>query len=82
MNIVDFAKALDSVHRRSLWRIFRANGIPSHLVEIIKNFYDSFTCCVGDGDMLIEVHLSVRQGCVMSTPLFQSRCGLDHTAHN
>ena len=67
---------------QSLENIFRANGIPSHLDEIIKSFYDNFTCCVGDGDMLIEVHLSVRQGCAMSTPLFQSRCGLDHTANH
>ena len=43
---------------------------PPHLVEIIKSFYDNFTCCVGDGDILFEVHTGVRQGCVMSTFLF------------
>ena len=47
-----------------------AYGIPSHLAEIIKSFYDNFTCCVGDGDILFEVHTGVRQGCVMSTFLF------------
>ena len=70
INFVDFAKAFDSVHRHSLWKLLRAYGIPFHLVEIIKSFYDNFTCCVGDGDILFEVHTGVRQGCVMSTFLF------------
>ena len=61
---------IESVHRRSLWKIFRANGIPSHLVEIIKSFYDNFTCSFGDGDFLFEVDTGVRNGCVMSTLLF------------
>ena len=71
VNFVDFVKAFDSVHRHSLWKLLRAYGIPPpHLVEIIKSFYDNFTCCVGDGDILFEVHTGVRQGCVMSTFLF------------
>ena len=70
MNFVDFAKAFDSVHRYSLWWILRAYGIPSHLVEIIRSFYRNFACCVGDGDILFEVKTGVRQGCVMSTMLF------------
>ena len=70
VNILDFAMVIESVHRRSLWKIFRANGIPSHLVEIIKSFYDNFTCSVGDGDYLFEVDTDVRHGCVMSSLLF------------
>jgi len=70
VNFVDLAKAFDSVHRHSLWKILRAYGIPSHLAEIIKSFYDIFTCCVGDGYILFEVHTGVRQGCVMSTLFF------------
>ena len=58
------------MHRHSLWKILRAYGIPFHLAEIIKSFYDNFTCYVGDGDILFEVHTGVRQGCVMSTLLF------------
>ena len=68
VNIV--AKAFDSVHRHSLWKILRAYGIPSHPAEIIKSFYDNFTCCVGDGDTLFEVQAGVRQGRVMSTLVF------------
>ena len=66
MNFVDFNKAFNSVYRHSLWKILRAYGVPSHLAEIIKSFYDNFTSCVGDGDILFDV----RQGCVMSTLLF------------
>ena len=58
------------MHRHSLWKILRAYGIPSHLAEITKSSYDNFTCCVGDGDILFEVHTGVRQGCVLSTLLF------------
>ena len=65
VNILDFAMVIESVHRRSLWKIFRANGILSHLVEIIKSF-----CSVGNGDFLFEVDTGVRNGCVMSTLLF------------
>ena len=70
VNILDFAMVIESVHQRSLWKIFRANGILSHLVEIIKSFYDNFTCSVGDGDFLFEVDTDVRNGCVMYTLLF------------
>jgi len=48
-------------------------GIPSQLTEIIKSFYDNFTCCVGAvgaGNVLFEVHNGVREGCVLSTLLF------------
>ena len=51
VNFVDFAKAFDSVHWHSLWKILQEYGIPSHLAEIIKS-------------------TGVRQGCVMSTLLF------------
>ena len=70
VSFVDFTKAFDSVHRHSLWKILRAWGIPSYLAEIIKSFYDNLTCCVGDSDVLFEVHTGVRQGFVMSTLLF------------
>ena len=34
VNILDFAMVIESVHRRSLWKIFRANGIPSHVIKV------------------------------------------------
>jgi len=46
------------------------HGIPFHLAENIKSFYNNLTCCVGDGNVLFEVHTGVRLRCVMSTLLF------------
>ena len=70
VNFVDFAKGFDSIHWDSLWRILRAHGIPSHLIEIIRSFYYNFTCSVGDDVILFEVKTGVREGRVMSTVLF------------
>ena len=77
VNFVDFAKAFDSVHRHSLWKILRAYAIPSHLAEIIKSFYDNWRwwhliwsphwCQAG----VCHVHIT-----------FQPCCGLDHAAHH
>jgi len=79
VNFVYFAKAFDSVHQHRLWKILRAYGIPSHIAEFMKSFYDNFTCCVGDGDIcphwckagVCHVHIT-----------FQPCCGLDYAAHH
>ena len=36
VNFVDFAKAFDSVHRHSLWKLLRAYGIPPTLLRSSK----------------------------------------------
>ena len=51
-------------------QILRAYGIPQRIVNIIKWFYSNFTRCVGQGDLSFEVKTGVRQGCVMSSVLF------------
>ena len=70
VNFIDYEKAFDSIHRDSLWQILRAYGIPQRIVNIIKCFYSNFTCCVGQGDLSFEIKTGVRQGCVMSSVLF------------
>ena len=70
INFVDFEKAFDSIHRESLWRILRAYGIPQQIVLVIKSFYNSFKCKVGDSKSSFEVKTGVRQGCCMSALLF------------
>ena len=70
VNFIDYEKAFDSIHRDSLWQILRAYGIPQQIVHIIKCFFSNFTCCVGQGDLSFEVKTGVRQGCVMSSVLF------------
>ncbi len=39
MCFVDFASALDSVDRDSLWRIMTANGLSPEILRLIKAYY-------------------------------------------
>ena len=48
----------------------RSYGIPEKLVLGIKSFCDNFTCTVGKSNFNLLVKTEVRQGCVMSAPLF------------
>src|SRR6218665_2086785 len=71
-NFVDFRKAFDSVHRESIWKILETYGIPTKIVDLIKNFYEDSHCAVRCGGELGEwfrVVSGVRQGCVLSSPL-------------
>ena len=70
INFVDFQKAFDSIHRESLWKILRSYGIPAKLVDIIKSFYNNFTCSLQNSNIMFQVKTGVRQGCVMSSVLF------------
>ena len=70
INFVDFQKAFDSLNRKCLWKILRYYGIPSKIVELIKSFYNNFTCSVGHDNIWFAVETGVRQGCVMSALLF------------
>jgi len=70
INFVDFEKAFDSIHRESVWRILRAYGIPQEIIQVIKSFYNNFTCRVGNSKTSFSVQTGVRQGCPMSALLF------------
>ena len=70
---VDFEKAFDSLHRKSLWKILRHYGIPQKLVDIIKSLYENFECRVTHSNNLTEpfkVNTGVKQGCILSPVLF------------
>lgn len=73
LNIVDFEKAFDSVHRESLWVIMAKYGITEKIVKMIRVFYDDFKCAVEDQGEICEWFDSktgVKQGCNMSGFLF------------
>ena len=70
INFVDFEKAIDSIHRNSLWKILRHYGIPQEIVSTIQSFYNNFNCRVGNSQHSFPVLSGVRQGCVMSSLLF------------
>ena len=71
VNFVDFEKAFDSLHRDNLWEMFRNYGIPSKIVQLIKQFYTNFSCTINsEADTSFLVKSGVRQGCAMSSVLF------------
>ena len=73
INFIDLEKAFDSIHRDTSWRILLAYGCPEKIVNIIKCFYNSFSCSVIHKKKLTDwfsVRSGVRQGCVLSPMLF------------
>ena len=46
VNFVDFEKDFDNLHRDSLWEMLRNYGIPSKIVQLIKQFYANFSCTI------------------------------------
>ena len=73
INFVDFKKTFDSIHRESVWKIAKIYGIPEKYINILKNLYLSFSCCIrtnsGHTDYF-NIMTGVRQGCIISPLLF------------
>ena len=70
---VDLKKAYDSVPRRLLFKVLRAEGIPEVMVRILESLYSRTTGRVRVKGMLgpeFELRTGVRQGCVISPLLF------------
>lgn len=59
---MDFAKAFDSVNRKGLCRLLPYYGAPAEITNLIRKFYKGFKALI--------VHSGVRQGCLLSPPLF------------
>jgi len=73
INYIDFRKAFDSVHRKTLRKILRSYGIPLKICTLMKAFYDNFECSVMPGNSISEpfsVKYGVRQEYIMSPILF------------
>ncbi len=73
LNIIDFVKAFDSVHRETLWKIARAYRIPSQFADIFQNLHQGSRCCVPMEERITDlftIETGVRQGCVLSPMLF------------
>ena len=72
MNFIDLEKAFNSIHKDTSWNILLAYGYPEKIVNIIKLFYNNFTCSVIHKKKLTDwfsVKSRVRQGCVLSPTL-------------
>ncbi|VDO89009.1 unnamed protein product [Schistosoma margrebowiei] len=73
INFIDYEKPVDSVDRRTLWKLIRHYGVPEKIVNIIQNSYDGLHCKVVHGGQLtdaFQVRTGVRQGCLLSPFLF------------
>ena len=70
---IDFKAAFDSVHRPSLWEILKIYGIPTKIINIVRNSYQSTTCAVRSEGALsswYNIVTGVRQGDIWSPMLF------------
>ena len=78
-NFVDYRKALDSIHRNTLWKVIIHYGLSQKIVSSdqkifsLKLLYERFEFGVILKERVsdfFEVHTGVRQGCLLSPLLF------------
>ena len=69
---IDYAKGFDCVDHNKLWKILKEMGIPDHLTSLLRNLYagQEATVRTGHGANRFQIGKGVRQGCVLSTCLF------------
>ncbi|BHF67733.1 hypothetical protein SprV_0301076100 [Sparganum proliferum] len=70
---IDFAAALDSVHRESLWRVMPLDGLPAKIIAMVKACYRSTTARVRVRNNLSQrfgIRSGVRLGCILPPILF------------
>ena len=70
---IDFRAAFDSVDREMMYKIMKHYGLPQKFVNVIRNSYEGFKCCVkteGEKGQMFDVKTGVRQGDVWSPILF------------
>ena len=71
--VIDYAKAFDCVDHNKLWKVLEEMGIPDHLTCLLRNMYAGQEATVRIGHRTIDwfqIGKGVRQGCVLSTCLF------------
>ena len=70
---IDLRKAFDSVPRDALWRVLRAYGVPTLLVDLLMDLHTGTQALVRLGALRgesFDVSCGVRQGCVIAPMLF------------
>ena len=69
----DYAKAIDCVDHKKLWKILKEMGIPDHLTCLLRNLYagQEPTVRTGHGTTdWFQIGKGVCQGCILSPCLF------------
>ena len=67
-----------TVYHNKLWKIFKEMGIPEHLTCLLRNLYTGQEVTVRTGHETtnwFQVGKEVRQGCILSTCLFNLYAG-------
>ena len=70
---IDFRAAFDLMDREMMYKIMKHYGLPQKVVNVIRNSYEGFKCCVkkeGEKGQMFDVKTGVRQGDVWSPILF------------
>ena len=70
---IDFKKAFYRVWHAALWATMKKYNISTNLIQVIKNLYSKATSAVlfnGSIGDWFRTTIGVRQGCVLSTTLF------------
>jgi hypothetical protein len=73
MLFVDYQVAFDSLDRECIWIALKNRGLPDKIINIIRQLYNEFQCCVMHDGQLTEPFITVsgvRQGCILSPLLF------------
>ncbi|MBA3283922.1 MAG: reverse transcriptase family protein, partial [Nitrosopumilus sp.] len=71
--LIDFKKAFDSVHHKSLFEALDKKGIPHKFIAIIQDLYnDAYSDIITDYGCteMFAIGKGVRQGCMLSTLIF------------
>ena len=64
---------LNFIHRESLWKILRYNGLPQKIINLVTALYNDFHCKVIHDGALTDsflVNSGLKQGCLLSPLLF------------
>ena len=68
---IDYAKAFDCVDHNNLWKIPKQNGIPDHLICLLRNLYAGQEVRTGYGTTdWFQIGKGVHQGCILLPCLF------------
>ncbi|EYC22100.1 hypothetical protein Y032_0018g3712 [Ancylostoma ceylanicum] len=73
VNFIDFRKAVDNIHRESLWAILRMHGIPQAFGDVFRSLYLNSCRSVKTNTGhygFFEITMGMRQGCILSLVLF------------
>ena len=70
---IDYAKALDCVDHKNLWKILKEMGISDHLTFLLRNLYAGQEATVRTRHRQMDwfqIRKGVRQGCILPLCLF------------